>query len=232
MYSTPAGPHRSLLDCVDKQEHSEKRKRLAAAFSTKHLQDWQHKIVDKCNRLITQFDRHCISQVDSKNVSGGRMIDFRKWSNLFTIEAIADIALSDHLGLLEAGDDTVVALDDKGNSRQVQFIKSLHGIGRMAAPIVWSSSGYRVLKRFCSIFSTSYAKELENNSSFDDVVRQMTMCRLQKYKSGQKLDDFFTCLVEDKQGQATNLAIGEIVAEVSVFSKSPRPYRKLVTVWF
>jgi benzoate 4-monooxygenase len=216
MYSTAAGPHRSLLDSVDRKEHGEKRKRLAAAFATKHLEAWEHKVVDKCSRLMAQFDRHCAVKGPGPT---GEVVDFRKWSNLFTVEAIADISLSEQLGLIEAGDDTVVARDDKGRTRSVAFVRSLHGVGRMAAPIVWSSRGYPFLKRILSLVSKAYGSEVSNNSTYDSIVRQMVWKRDQRQASGEKLDDLYACLVEDRRGQPTGLEMEEIAAEVGVFSK-------------
>lgn len=148
------------------------------------------------------------------------MVDFRKWSNLFTVEAIADIALSEKLGLIEAEDDTVMAMDEKGKTRKVNFIRSLHGVGRMAAPIAWSTNAYLPLKRILLLFSKSYQGEVSNNSNYDNIIRQMVSKRIQRQKSGERLDDFFACLVEDKQGKPTNLEVGQIAAEVNVFSKS------------
>jgi cytochrome P450 len=39
---------------------------------------------------------------------------------------------------------------------------------------------------------------------------------LQRYRAGEKLDDFFQALMEDKNGHPNNLEWGEIVAEVSI----------------
>lgn len=223
MYSTTAGAHRSLLDSVDRQEHADKRKRVAAAFATKHLVGWEHKIADKCTRLLAQLDRHCASCLfpDGK-ASEPPMFDFRKWSNLFTVEAIADIALSENLGLLEAGDDTVTALDERGNTRKVSFIRSLHGIGRMSSTLVWSTTGYPFLRRALSALFKQYRVEVENNSAYDDIVRYLVTKRIQRQRenSGKSLDDFFTYLVEDRNGRPTGLDVGELTAEVNVFSKS------------
>lgn len=218
MYSTTAGSHRSLLDSVDRQEHGVKRKRLAAAFATKHLEGWEHKVVDKCAKMIAQFDRHCAA-LGKGAAADGDLLDCRKWFNLFTVEAIADIALSDHLGLIEAGNDTVTARNEHGETRNVSFVQSLHGIGRMAAPIVWSTSAYPLLKTGLSLFSKSYEREVRNNSTYDDIIRQMVWKRKQRQDSGERLDDLFACLVEDRNGGPTDLEVEEIAAEVNVFSK-------------
>ncbi|OAP60976.1 hypothetical protein AYL99_05980 [Fonsecaea erecta] len=216
MYSTPAGEHRSILDSVDKQEHAAKRRRLAAAFATKHLEAWEWKIVDKCERLVAQLDRFCVPSLEKSNADT-TVVDLRKWTNLFTVEAIADIALSEHLGMLEAGHDKVLALEKNGMTREVSFIASLHGLGRSIAPIVWSSRAYGLLKRVVPLFSRKFQQEQDNNTSYDAIVRRLVQNRLRRQIEGEELDDFFASLWHDKQGNATNLPVGEIEAEVSVF---------------
>ncbi|KAJ9655718.1 hypothetical protein H2201_008746 [Coniosporium apollinis] len=215
MYVVAAGSHFSLLDVVDKEHHSTKRKRLAAAFSAKNLEGWEYKVVDKCTRLVRQFDLLCC-QSSKDTGPEGATVDWRLWSNLFTVEAIADIALSQHLGLLEAGKDTVIAQDATGNTRQVGFIRSLHGIGRVAAPIVWSTKWYPFLKKILSVFKT-FRTELINYVAYDDIVRHLVSRRISRYQKGEKLDDFFACLLEDRNGSPVGLALGEIQAEVNVF---------------
>jgi benzoate 4-monooxygenase len=222
MYSTTAGSHRSLLDSVDKLEHSAKRKRLAAAFSAKHLEKWEFKVHDKCTRLIAQLDRYCLfpREMDkSEDQLQRNIIDWRHWSNLFTVEAISDIAVSERLGLMESGNDKMLAEDSQGNSRTVNFVESLHGIGRMAAPIVWSGVGYPVLKKSLSIASPSYRQQVICNDNYDNIIRHLVSKRMAQYRSGIKHDDFFACLLEDKQGLSTNLNLGEIASEVNVFSE-------------
>ncbi|KIW31689.1 uncharacterized protein PV07_03294 [Cladophialophora immunda] len=216
MYSVPAGEHRSILDSVDKQEHAEKRRRLAAAFATKHLEAWEWKVVDKCEMLVAQLDRRCVPSL-KEGIVDTEMVDLRKWTNLFTVEAIADIALSERLGMLEAGDDKILALEKNGMTREVSFINSLHGLGRSIAPIVWSGRAYGLLKRVVPVFSTSFQKEQAKNTTYDDIVRWLVQNRIRRQIKGEALDDFFASLWHDKQGHVTNLQVGEIEAEVSVF---------------
>ena len=56
---------------------------------------------------------------------------------------------------------------------------------------------------------------MEFNEDWNDIVYHRTFKRLKKYKAGEKLDDFFTALMEDKKGTPYGLEWGEIVAEVS-----------------
>ncbi|KAL2847832.1 benzoate 4-monooxygenase cytochrome P450 [Aspergillus pseudoustus] len=218
MYSTPAGAHRSLLDSVDKSEHSQKRKRLAAAFSAKHLAGWEFKVVDKCARLIAQFDKFAGSSSSSDYGSvRPTPVDFRHWANLFTVEAIADIGLSQKLGLLESGTNRVEAEDEKGNIYKVSFINSLRGVGRSQAPIVWSSQGYQSLKSLLSLVSRDFSRQVKNSTAFDGIVRRLVSKRMESHDQ-EPLDDFFACLTEKRKGESSiALPRGEIEAECGVF---------------
>ncbi|EXK27167.1 hypothetical protein FOMG_16239 [Fusarium oxysporum f. sp. melonis 26406] len=94
MYAAPAGPHASLLDVVKKQDHARKRRYMSHVMAIRNLETLENKVTDKIERLLKQFD-----QISEKsNDSGNQVVDFRKWTNLFTLGAIMDIALSHHLG--------------------------------------------------------------------------------------------------------------------------------------
>ena len=224
---TRGGGHANILNTTDRDVHSMKRKRLAAAFAAKNLEKWEGKVRDKCERLIKQLDERCVDETETvrddekgEKSAGKVCIDLRWWTNLFTVEAIADIALSDHLGLLEAGDDVVEIDGMKNTSRKINYINALHGIGRAIAPIVWSKDGYKALKR-ASGWVKSSRQHWTNVSDFGSIVQYLVRKRLRRYKAAEPCDDFVTCLLEDKEGQALKLDFGEIVAEVSVFCKFP-----------
>lgn len=52
--------------------------------------------------------------------------------------------------------------------------------------------------------------------TWNDIVYHVAKKRLARYRAGEKLDDFFQALMEDKSGNAHNSEWGEIVAEVSI----------------
>ncbi|KAF9883071.1 hypothetical protein FE257_004128 [Aspergillus nanangensis] len=208
MYSTPGGVHHNVLDSVDKLEHSQKRKRLAIAFSAKHLEAWEFKVVDKCTRLISQFDKYSTSSSSA---------DLRLWTNLFTVEAIADIALSQKLGLLEAGHDMVECEDVNGHVRQVSFLSSIRGVGRAQVPVIWSHNGYNFLKKVLSFFSRGFTEQIAHETAFGGIVRRLVSKRLEQRRLGDTLDDFCTSLEEDRKGNKTALHRAEIEAECNAF---------------
>ena len=49
---------------------------------------------------------------------------------------------------------------------------------------------------------------------WDGIPIELAHQRLQRYRAGETLDDFFQALMEDKNGQPNNLEWGEIMAEV------------------
>jgi len=79
------------------------------------------------------------------------VVDFRHQATLFTVEAIADIGLSQNPGLLEFGTGMVEDEDEKGNIYKRSSVDSLPGVRRCQALIVRSSHGYPFLKCLLSL---------------------------------------------------------------------------------
>ncbi|KAK4081153.1 uncharacterized protein Triagg1_2685 [Trichoderma aggressivum f. europaeum] len=207
-YVTAAGTHPSLLDVVDKQEHARKRRILSHAFATRNLEQWEFKVTDKVQKLVAQFDLLCHDKEEAT-------VDFRMWSNLFTIEAIADIALSHHLGCLGQGSDLVMITTKDGREKTVNYIECLHAGRRATSMLIWSTKWFSslrfALKRLPGFFQTQWRK----GQGFDEMVRYLVQQRLRRHENGEQLEDFAGCLFQDKHGDARNLEIAEIEAEVA-----------------
>lgn len=211
-YVTAAGTHPSLLDVVDKQEHARKRRILSHAFATRNLEQWEFKVTDKVQKLVAQFDLLCHDKEEA-------VVDFRMWSNLFTIEAIADIALSHHLGCLSQGSD-LVTINTQDGEKAVNYIDCLHSGRRATSMLIWSTKWFLswrfVLKKLPGFFQTQW----HNGQGFDEMVRYLVQQRLRRHENGEQLEDFVGCLFQDKHGDARNLEIAEIEAEVATLCKS------------
>lgn len=218
LYETisPAGSPKSLLDEVNKTAHSQKRRVLSHAFATRNLETWQHKVNDKVDRLFCQFDRIC----DSASEKGLAVVNFTKWANLFTIEAIADIALSQELGCIERGDDAVSVQMPTGEKKEVHYIESLHADRRASSTFVWSSRWFRLIKMVLSNLPGFYGSQWRKGADFVVMLRYFTKRRVQRFDEGEDLDDLVASLLQDKNGRPRDTAIGEIDAEVSLFCKS------------
>lgn len=217
-YTATMGSHFHLADVVDKKDHARKRKVLSSAYALKNLESWEHKVADKTERLIAHLDKMCTaplpkSQVipDSKDLN----VDYRAWTNFFTIDAIADIGLSERLGFLDSGNDICTAQRMDGSIYEIGFRDALYQNARKQSLLLWDYDWYPLLNKIADIIPF-YRRMSEHSQNWDAVYLARAAKRLKRYQEGEKLDDFFQALMEDKNGSPNNLEWGEIVAEVSI----------------
>ncbi|OOF99276.1 hypothetical protein ASPCADRAFT_42848 [Aspergillus carbonarius ITEM 5010] len=216
-YVILGGTHTHLFDVVDKGEHSRKRKTLSAAFAIKHLERWEFKVAQTTQRLLKAMDGHCtVPLLSNQTIPDPRDItlDFNKWVYLFTIEAINNIALSSSLGLLDKGSDVVTAQKKDGTLYQARYRESQSHTAIAQAVFVWDYKHYPWLARLSNL-NPKWRNVWQKAEPWNDVVYHQATTRLQRYLAGEKLDDFFSALMDDKQGKPNNLEWGEIVAEIS-----------------
>ncbi|KAE8153520.1 cytochrome P450 [Aspergillus avenaceus] len=215
-YAVTWGSHTHLFDSIDKAEHAEKRKRMAAAFAIKNLERWEHKVASSTGRLLTVLDGLCTGPLldeDSKVSPADLTVDFNKWINLFTIEAINNIALSSSLGLLEQGSDVVTAQRKDGSTYTARYRESQDNTAYAQSVFVWDYRNYQWLARLPRLLP-KWRRVWRDGEPWGDVIYHQAQTRLQRYENGENLDDFFARLMDDKAGQPNQLEWGEIVAEV------------------
>lgn len=218
-YSIIVGSHHSLFDEVDKPEHARKRKMMSNAYAIKNLEEWEHKVADMTGRLIKQFDDKCTSLLprDQKEPNKDEMIDYRLWTNLFTFAAISNIGVSEDTGLIEQGNDFIdsESMED-GTVENLPFRKCLFARQWATANLRWSYRWFRFLIRLSKIFSPTYRRKWRLAKGFSSITYRRATKRLQRYQAGEKLDDFFSALMENKTGEPNYLEWGEIVSEVGL----------------
>lgn len=218
-YSMTGGPHPNLFDVVDKAKHSEKRKRLSAAFAIKNLVNWEFKVADTTGRLIAAFDKRCtepLAKDCSTPLKSDLTIDFNKWINLFTIEAINNIALSSRLGLLEQGDDLVTAQRMDGSTYTANYRKAQNLNAYAASHFVWDYGNFDLFVKISKLFP-KWRNVWNEADAWKDVIYHQAIQRLERYENGEKLDDFFSSLMDDKAGEPYNLELGEILGDVGAW---------------
>lgn len=215
-YIITAGTHYHLADVVDKPEHARKRKVLSSAYALKNLEAWEHKVTDKAERLVAQFDKCCMAS-DEKILPGrsDTNLDFRMWTNFFTLDAIADIGLSERLGFLDQGHDLCIAQRKDGSTYQTNLRQALYPTARKQSLIVWSYQWYPVINKLVNVIPFFWRMQ-QSSDHWDNIVWRRAHQRWQRYEAGEKLDDFFQALMEDKNGSPNDLEWGEIVAEVNI----------------
>jgi hypothetical protein len=221
-YSTLSGSHYHLADVVDKQDHQRKRRILSSAYALKNLEGWEYKVADKTMRFLKGFDARVtlpMSKEFRRPLPEDLTVDYRAWTNFFTLDAIADIGLSERLGFLDQGHDLVTAERMDGTLYKVNYRECLHATAEAQARLVWSYDWYEWLCKMSKVFSPWYRRMWNFNKGWNDIVWHRACQRLRRYNNGEKLEDFFQVLMEDKNGNAHGMEWGEIVAEISIMSK-------------
>ena len=216
-YNVTAGTHFHLADVVDKGDHSRKRKVLSSAYALKNLEGWEHKVADKVARTVAHFDKCCTAPLaEGRSPAKEDLnVDYRTWSNFFSLDAIADIGCSEKLGLLDQGHDMVVAQRTDGSTYQCSLRDSLYPVAWKQSLLVWSYDHYKLLDKLSNLIPY-YRRLSHKGQHWDHIVLRRAAYRLQRYRAGEKLDDFFQALMEDRNGKPNNLEWGEIVAEINI----------------
>lgn len=154
-------------------------------------------------------------------------VNYRQWANFFTIDAIADIGLSERLGLLDRGDDTVTAERMDGTKYTAHFRECLHNTARAQCGLVWSYGWFEYLVQLSKLFSPRYRKMWKLADDWSNIVWHLASKRYERYQKGEVLDDFFQVLMEDKKGRPNNLPWGEVFAEVSIMRERSIPSARI-----
>ncbi|TVY86604.1 Benzoate 4-monooxygenase, partial [Lachnellula willkommii] len=214
-YDTLAGTHHHLADVRDKLDHQRKRRILSSAYALKNLEGWEHKVADKTERFIKAAEARCTAPLKKgeQPTPDSLTFDYRAYSNFFTLDAIADIGLSERLGFLDQGHDLVTAETMDGKLYQVNYRKCLHATAKAQAGTVWAYDWYPLFFKIAKFFWRDLTKL---NNGWNDIVWHRSTQRLARYRAGERLDDFFSALMDDKNGNPNGMEWGEIVAEISI----------------
>lgn len=208
-YVVQSATHFHLADVVDKKEHARKRKVLSSAYALKNLEEWEFKVADKVERLIAQFDKRCC------DAGQDVVVDYRPWTNYFTLDAIADIGLSHMLHFLDNASDRTTGVHLDGSTYECNFRECLYANSRASSVFCYTYEWYKVATKI-SRFTPYFGRLWRLNDKWDGIPRWLATQRLQRYQAGEKLDDFFGALMEDRKGENQNLEWGEIVAEITI----------------
>lgn len=103
-----------------------------------------------------------------------------------------------------------------GKLYQVNYRECLHATARAQANLVWSYEWFPFLWKISKYISKDYRRMQHLNEGWNDIVWHRATQRLARYRAGEKLDDFFSALMEDRNGNPNGMEWGEIVAEISI----------------
>lgn len=217
-YVVTSGSHYHLADVVDKPDHARKRKVLSAAYALKNLENWEGKVAAATRGMVKHFDKCCTAPLPEGHTvpeAEDLRVDYRAWSNFFSLDAIANIGLSEGLGFLGTGHDRIVGRRTDGTQYTCNLRQCLYENARKQSLLVWPYAWYPTINKIANIIPF-YGRMGKLGRDWDGIPLELATRRLARYRAGEKLDDFFQTLMEDKNGQPNNLEWGEIVAEVSI----------------
>ncbi|OQU96484.1 hypothetical protein CLAIMM_02561 [Cladophialophora immunda] len=213
-----SGSHFHLADVIDRNDHGRKRKVLSSAYAIKNLEQWEHKVADKMSRIIKHFDECCTAPLrpdERVPVQEDVNLDFRAWMNFFSLDAISDIGLSDPLGFLDKGHSRTVARGTNGTRYEADMRDCLYKMAHKQSLLIWPYAWYPFLNKIADLIPF-YGRMGALHRQWEGIPLELAARRLERYQRGEKLDDFFQALMEDKSSRPNNLEWGEIVAEVSI----------------
>lgn len=218
-YQTEISTHFNIGNVINKKDHSRKRNMLAGAFSLRNMENWEFKIADKVFQFIAACDWHCTAPLEEgvllpepKDLN----LDWRAWTNFFTIDAICDMAISERTGLLKSGNDLMTVEGPESNLEQMNFRECLHASKTSHTRIAYATKWYQFNSKLTTRLLPSYRKLWRLAEGWGNIVHHMAKKRLNRELTGETLDDFFNVLMKEKTGSPRNLEWGEIVAEMGV----------------
>ncbi|KAK1585655.1 cytochrome P450 [Colletotrichum navitas] len=85
-------PSYSLQLVRDKQEHTQRRKAWDKGFSSKALRDYEFRVADYTNQLLSQIDAHT-----------GQPFNITDWFNFYSFDVMGDMAFGKSFGMLKEG---------------------------------------------------------------------------------------------------------------------------------
>ncbi|KAK7513188.1 hypothetical protein IWZ03DRAFT_47855 [Phyllosticta citriasiana] len=138
-YKDTAGEYFQIADVIDRKDHARKYKYLSAAYAVKNLEGWEAKVTDKTVKLMAHMDKCCTDPLQEGETipkTEDINLDWRKSANYFGLDAIADIGLSERLGLLDTDDDRVTCTRPGGSKFTCHFRECLYDNARKQSYIV------------------------------------------------------------------------------------------------
>lgn len=103
-----------------------------------------------------------------------------------------------------------------GRLYQVNYRECLHATAHAQSVLVWVGEWFPFLWTLSKYVSRDYRRMIHLNEGWNDIVYHRATQRLARYRAGEPLDDFFSALMEDKNGQPNGMEWGEIVSEISI----------------
>ncbi|KAL2009213.1 hypothetical protein VTN00DRAFT_7407 [Thermoascus crustaceus] len=201
----------SIVNTRDRVDHGRKRKFIAAAFAQKNIVQTDPIVHAVVLKLVRALDNFCkLGPPTYPDGPKPGFINLYKWINLFTYDAIGEIAFGKSFGFLDMGDDIATAETGDGKRYKCHVIPTFQGSSYYDTLIAsWSPLIDRLKKL------TWFLQGNKNGGMFMDVVNYKVRERLRNGKP-DAYRDLFENLMTDRNGEI-NLDYSEILRESNIF---------------
>jgi benzoate 4-monooxygenase len=215
-YDAISGVHRQLLDTIDKQEHGIKRKRFAAAFAQKSVEEKEHNVRADIEELVHQWDALCSKPpaLGQETFPTHELLDARRWFNLLMLDLAADFSFGHKLGFVKAGDDLTTCETIRGHKYTARPESCTNPNLQVISTIGFGAPA--LLKPYLKLFSLSGHRGVKDGQTITDFVTHLVRQRLAAEGAGEKRGDFFEALNFTRDGEPIAMEFGELVAECSL----------------
>lgn len=113
----------------------------------------------------------------------------------------------------------IVTISADGYKSICRYIDCLHAPRRFNSILVWCGSWFPLIRGTLELLPWMRS-QWKKGLVFDELASHLINQRIQRQVAGEEVDDLVGSLLLDKQGLPRNFDIGEIIAEMVVFSKS------------
>ncbi|KAJ5266848.1 cytochrome P450 [Penicillium angulare] len=171
--------------------------------------------------LVNQFDKYALPASNNNILSEytqptATFVDAKTWFNYFTVDVIADIALSEKVGLTQSGSDLVKVGDSSEDTRSYRLIEDMHEAGRMKTKIIGTLEWFDFFQGLYTFLSARARARLESGRKFVRIISHLAGRRMEREGDGESLDDVFSCLLKDKTGKDRDIEVDELRAEANI----------------
>ncbi|KAF4345052.1 benzoate 4-monooxygenase cytochrome P450 [Fusarium beomiforme] len=219
-YDKIAGEERDIVNVIDHDDHSQRRKYLSNSFALKTVTDMECVIRQNFQRLIGHMDSVAAG---NSNAAPTQTLDIRRWFNYFTLDVIGDMAFSLPMGFLAGGCDTTRVKSPEGREYDISSaIDTLHRGTRLSTTLAQLSSNRSVQLVKIAFKCSNWLKRLtgiQGIEDFDNIcINQLKKTqRLANGTPNRSQKDFLSKILMDREGKDRYLSSQRLLAESIVF---------------
>lgn len=214
-----------LTNMTSKPYHSERRHMVASAYAPKNVESWEPKVSDLAVTLLNKMDALCTSPLPTGQIIPTKedlKWDGNHWGVIFALEAVGRIAVSADLGFVEQGSDAFeLVFDSPSDPEKQPRRKTVHAVAtdrgfyHAISTLIWATAWFPALRAASKYVSPWYADAWGRGKDWRGLVTQLVTERINRFESGEQLDDLFQPLMEDrKTGDRTNVPTNDRFAEI------------------